>query len=83
MKKYMKMDEKGNRINRYIVGCKYDTATLTSELLFRINRYIVGCKYVITGCRFFSVIRINRYIVGCKLRRLTPKQIGNAELIDT
>ena len=32
------------RINRYIVGCKYNRCVLKKSKRARINRYIVGCK---------------------------------------
>ena len=31
-------------INRYIVGCKYETSKLDEDEQNGINRYIVGCK---------------------------------------
>ena len=39
---YMKT---GQRINRYIVGCKYVLLGWCMQGIGRINRYIVGCKY--------------------------------------
>ena len=34
------------RINRYIVGCKFDNIKNYLDKAGGINRYIVGCKYV-------------------------------------
>ena len=54
------------RINRYIVGCKYEYLRCLQWKHRRINRYIVGCKCMTPSILAAEGNGINRYIVGCK-----------------
>ena len=45
------------RINRYIVGCKYNKIKKVKQEKERINRYIVGCKYGEKERQTMKVIR--------------------------
>ena len=55
-----------NRINRYIMECKFAVIFFGGTAIFRINRYIMECKCCLVCIVDTCVSRINRYIMECK-----------------
>ena len=57
------------RINRYIMECKFSRGREVWKSETGINRYIMECKWETVSFLMTWVSRINRYIMECKSYR--------------